>query len=75
MNKEEVLTALLSAVESCEELLSYAQEAYAAFRDGEHYLAWQILQKAHGYGYFDDEHHQNMILDYINKERKEQNND
>lgn len=70
MNKTEVMDALLNAVQSCEELLSYAQEAYAAFRDGEHYLAWQILGKAKGYGYFDDEHHRQLILDFIRKEQK-----
>ena len=70
MTKEEVTEALQNAVNSCEELLSYAQEAYAAFRDDEHFLAWQILQKAHGYGFFDDEYHQSLILAFIRKEQE-----
>lgn len=65
MTKEEIEEELRNAVEACETLHGLAQEAYWAFRDGEHYLAWQILQKSHGYGYFDDEYHQKMILDYI----------
>lgn len=69
MTKEEVTETLQNAVNSCEKLLGYAQEAYAAFRDGEHYLAWQILQKAQGYGFFDDEFYQNLILDFIRKEQ------
>lgn len=70
MTREEVEEELKNAVEACETLLGLAQEAHFAFRDGEHYLAWQILQKAHGYGYFDDEYHQKMILDYIRASKK-----
>lgn len=65
MTKETVTDALLSAVESCEALLQYAREAHAAFRDGEYELAWQILGKAKGYGFFDDDYHRNMIRQFI----------
>ena len=65
MTKDEIEHELLNAVQACETVHSLAQQAYYAFHNGEHYLAWQILQKAHGYGYFDDEYHQKMILDYM----------
>ena len=65
MTKQEVTDELLNAVSQCEELLRYAQHAYAAFRDGEPELAWQILSKARGFGYFDDEYHMKIIRKYI----------
>lgn len=71
MTKETVTDELFSAVESCVVLLKYAREAHAAFRDGEYELAWQILGKAKGYGFFDDDYHRNMIRQFIRK-RKEQ---
>ena len=69
MNKQEVTDELLNAVSQCEALLSYAQQAYAAFRDGDPELAWQILSKARGFGYFDDEYHMKMIRKYIKENR------
>lgn len=69
INKQEVTDELLTAVSQCKVLLNYAQQAYAAFRDGYPELAWQILSKARGFGYFDDEYHMKMIRKYI-KENK-----
>lgn len=71
MTKEEIEQQLLNAVESCESLLSYARQVYESFRDGEYELSWQILGKAIGYGFFDDEYHRELIRQYI-KDRKEQ---
>lgn len=73
MTKEEITQELENAVNACETLLSLARQALWSFSDGDPELAWQILGKAIGYGFFDDEYHRKLIRQYI-KDRKEQNN-
>lgn len=63
--EDEITQELQNAVESCENLLSIARQALWSFRDGDPELAWQILGKAVGYGFFDDEYHRNLIRQYI----------
>lgn len=74
MTKDEITQELKNAVEACENLLSLARQALWSFSDGDPELAWQILGKAQGYGFFDDDYHRKMIRKFI-RNRKEQNND
>lgn len=65
-----MLGILASAEEACETLLHSARDARYAAQAGDWERAATHLERAKGYGYFDDEFHVKLIREHINYKNK-----